>query len=129
MELDALQQALPGFEAQGARVIALCPELPEHSRGTVEQLGLTFPVLHDAGNQVGARYGLTFVTPDPVQAIERELGLDLPKHNGTDNWDLPMPTRVVIGANGRVEARNVHLDHAERTDPGDTLAVLRSLKQ
>ena len=93
----------------------------------VETLGLDYPILFDEDNRVATAFGLTFQTPDSVRDIEIELGLDLPKHNGTDHWDLPMPARIVIDRAGIIRSCEVQADHALRTDPAATLAVLRSL--
>lgn len=127
MELGALQRTHDAIREAGAQLFALCPELPVHARETVLDLGLEFPVLHDAGNAAARRYGIAFETPDDVREVESELGLDLPEHNGADDWSLPMPTRIVIDGAGVVRSCEVQFDHADRTDPAETLEVLRGL--
>lgn len=84
--------------------------------------------LHDAGNHVAGRYGLAFTVPEDVQRIYRGFGLDLAKANGDDSWTLPMPARFVIDRAGVIRSRDVDPDYTRRTEPSETLAVLRSLE-
>lgn len=83
-----------------------------------------FPILRDTDNRAATAFGLTLPTPLDVQAAEEALGLDLPAHNGTTHWDLPMPARYVIGVDGSILWARVHPDHRERSEPIEALAVL-----
>ena len=126
-ELEALQSKLKQFEECGASLIALCPQRQGFNSATAEDLGLGFPVVQDRDNQIASAFGLTLQTPPNVIEAEKFLGLDLPKQNGTDNWDLPMPARYAIDRQGRVLFASVHADHRLRSDPQDCLDVLRSI--
>lgn len=88
------------------------------------ELGLSFPVLRDANNAVSTAFGLTLPQPAEVIAAEQELGLELPKHNDADNWDLPMPARYVIDASSVIRFASVHADHRWRTDPVECLGCM-----
>lgn len=88
------------------------------------ELNLDFPVLRDANNEVANAFGLTLATPPPVIEAERFLGLDLPEHNGTDNWDLPIPARYVLDTTGKILYAALHVDHRLRTEPADCLVSM-----
>lgn len=98
-------------------MVALCPQLPEFNQSMVADLDLRFPILHDADNMVSSAFGLTLQQPADVIAAEQSLGLDLPAHNGTENWDLPIPARFVIDTDSRIRYTALHVDHRLRTDP------------
>ncbi|QDV09770.1 AhpC/TSA family protein [Planctomycetes bacterium Poly30] len=111
----------------GAQLFGICPQRFEHSEALKQQLGLAFELLHDEDNLVGEAFGLVVDTPDAVREVEMRLGLDLPMHNGTSDWKLPMPARVVIGTDGIVRSATVQTDHALRPEPEETIQLLRKL--
>ncbi len=125
-ELEALQASLPGFEDLGATLVGICPQLPEHSAELKARLGLTFELLHDAGNRTADAYGLALDTPPEVVEVERRLGLDLPTFNGTRDWRLPMPASVCVDRGGVIRSMVAQTDHTLRPEPEATIERLRS---
>lgn len=111
----------------GVQLFGVCPQRFEHSAALKAQLGLAFELLHDEDNRIGDEYGLVLDTPEPVREVEMRLGLDLPAHNGTQDWRLPMPARIVIGTDGIVHSAAIQTDHALRPEPEETLRLLRAL--
>lgn len=105
----------------GGSLVALCPQIQAHNRSIVSDLGLEFPVLRDAGNIVSSAFGLTLQQSAEVIAAEQSLGLDLPAHNGSDNWDLPIPARYVIDKDSQIRFAALHVDHRTRTEPLECL--------
>ena len=53
--------------------------------------------------------------------------LNVPKHNGDDSWNLPMPARYIIDREGLVRYAEVSPDHTVRPEPEDTIAALKEL--
>src|ERR1700712_5251032 len=53
MELQALQAALPEFEAAGARLVAISPQTAPNSRKSTRENNLTFPILSDEKGKIG----------------------------------------------------------------------------
>lgn len=125
MELQALQQALPTFEALGTNLIAISPQTPVNSRKSVRQNGLSFPILSDAGNAVGAAFGLRFELPEELVAMYKSLKNDLPTFNDDPSWTLPMPARYVIGTDGMILYAEVNPDYTRRPEPEDMLPALQ----
>lgn len=129
MELVALQKALPEIIAAGATLVAISPQLAEHSRAVAEKHQLTFDLLSDQGNRVARQFGLVFKLPDDLRQVYMKFGIDLAKVNGDASWTLPMPARFVIDQTGTIRAAAVDPDYTRRPDPAQTVEILRALKR
>jgi peroxiredoxin len=108
-------------------VVAITPQLPEHSITMTERHELGFDLLSDPGNAFAASLGLAFTVPDQLREVYLSLGIDLPKHNGEDSWTLPMPARFVIGGDGIIRAADVDPDYTHRPEPQKTIDDLIAL--
>ena len=126
MELQALQAALPEFEALGAGLVAISPQTPPNSRKSTRENRLTFPILSDARNEVAAAFGLRFKLPDYLVELYKSLKNDLPSFNDDPEWTLPMPARYVIGRDGTILYSEVNPDYTRRPEPEDMLPALRN---
>ncbi len=127
-ELRALQKALSEMEALDTHLIAISPQTPDASLATVEDLGLSFEVLSDAGNQVARQFGIVYHVQDELQVIYKELGLSLPEQNNDNSFDLPVPATYVIDQSRKIRSAFVDADYTRRLDPVEILSVLRKLK-
>ena len=125
MELQALQAALPAFEALGASLVAISPQTAANSRKSMRQNELGFPILSDPHNDVAAAFGLRFALPDYLVELYKTLKNDLPAFNGDGSWTLPMPGRFVIAQDGTVLYAEVNPDYTKRPEPEDMLPALR----
>lgn len=125
MELQALQAALPDFEALGASLVAISPQTAVNSRKSVRQNDLGFPILSDTHNDVAAAFGLRFAMPDYLVELYKGLKNDLPAFNGDPSWTLPMPGRFVIGQDVTILYAEVNPDYTKRPEPEDMLPALR----
>ncbi|MCQ8239741.1 peroxiredoxin-like family protein [Rhizosaccharibacter radicis] len=125
MELQALQAALPEFEALGASLVAISPQTAANSRKSVRENKLDFPILSDAGNEVAAAFGLRFALPDYLVELYTSLKNDLPGFNGDPSWTLPMPGRFAVGQDGTVLYAEVNPDYTRRPEPEEALPALR----
>ncbi|NYH14781.1 peroxiredoxin-like family protein [Paraburkholderia bryophila] len=124
MELQALEEALPEFQAAGASLVAISPQTPVNSRKSVRQNKLSFAILSDARNDVAAAFGLRFALPDYLVELYKALKNDLPAVNGDPSWTLPMPARYVVGQDGTILYSEVNPDYTRRPEPADMLAPL-----
>lgn len=125
MELQALQAALPDFNALGASLVAISPQTAVNSRKSVRQNDLGFPILSDTHNDVAAAFGLRFAMPDYLIDLYKGLKNDLPAFNGDPSWTLPMPGRFVIGQDGTILYAEVNPDYTKRPEPQAMLPALR----
>jgi len=115
------------IQARGVTLVAITPQLPEHSKTLAERHGLDFDLLSDPGNEYAAKLGIRFTVTDPLRSVYADLGLDLPKYNGDDSWTRPMPGRFVGDQSGGIRAADVDPDYTTRPEPDKTLADLAAL--
>jgi peroxiredoxin len=128
LELRAYQQALPQLRALGASLVAISPQMPDHSLSTGEKLELTFAVLSDVGNHVAREYGLVFSIDEAVRSAHQRVGANLPAFNGDDSWELPMAGTFLIDQSGIVRLAFVDPDFTRRLDPSVIITRLNELR-
>ena len=128
LELRGLQRVLPQIEQMSASLVAISPQLPDHSLSTEEKNQLTFPVLSDIGNVVAKRFGIVFTLPAALVQAYQAIGRDLVEFNGEAGAaQLPMPATFVLDTRGIVRLAFVDEDWSKRLDPEIVLEALRGL--
>lgn len=125
LELRAYQAILPEIHALGAQLVAISPNLPDHSLNTIEKNSLAFEVLSDPGNKLARQCGLVFTLDARLLPLYEQLGLDIPAFNGDDSYELPLPATYVVDPSGSVRLAFTDADYSRRLEPE---AVLESLK-
>ncbi|MEL7504124.1 MAG: peroxiredoxin-like family protein [Cyanobacteria bacterium J06554_6] len=125
LELRAFQQLLPEFKQAGAQLVAISPELPDHSLSVTEKNELEFAVLSDVGNKVAKDYGLVFTLDPTLRPIYEKFGIDVPASNGDDSYELPMPATYVIDQSGNIRFAFADADYTKRAEPQAVLAVVK----
>lgn len=129
LELRAYQALLGAIEAEGAALVAVSPEQPDHSLTTAQKNALSFTVLSDVGGALASALGIRFTLSEAVKPFYEKAGHALPERNGDGTWALPMPATFVIETGGRIAAAFVEPDYRRRLDPNDALAALRAIGQ
>ncbi len=127
MELHALQELLPDIEKAGARLLAISPEVPDHSLSTHINNKLTFDILYDKGNAVAKEFGLVFELPEVLKPIYDNFGLDIQGHNGDDTFKLPIPATYIINQRGQVLYDFVDADYTKRSEPREIIDILNKI--
>ncbi|MGJ3253074.1 MAG: peroxiredoxin-like family protein [Elainellaceae cyanobacterium] len=128
LELRALQQALPDIQAQGATLVAISPETPDHSLSASEKHELTFEVLSDVGNQVAREFGLVFKISPELLPIYEKFGIDIAAHNGDESYELPIPATYVVDRNGTIVHAFVDADYTQRLEPAEIIEALTQIR-
>ncbi|MCZ6468973.1 MAG: peroxiredoxin-like family protein, partial [Candidatus Dadabacteria bacterium] len=100
LELNAYQKHLDEINDLGASLVAISPETPDNSLSTAEKNDLKFDVLSDVGNKTANQFGLVFKLPSELHEIYLKFGINIPKFNGDDSWEIPMPGTYVIDKDG-----------------------------
>ncbi|HEX4253387.1 MAG TPA: peroxiredoxin-like family protein [Pseudonocardia sp.] len=120
-------ELLPELREQGIELIAVSPQKPDGSLSTQETDELTFAVVSDPGNQLATALGILTRPSADAQAAQRTLGLDLTEVNADGTANIPMPTTLVVDADGILRWIDVHPDYTTRTEVEDILAAVRTL--
>lgn len=120
---------MPQIRSRGADLIAVSPELPDHTLTMAEKHDIPIDVLSDATGEVLKRYRLWFAVPPEIREVYVEkLGIDLGKYNGEGRWELPLPATYVLDGEGTVRAGVADADHTVRMDIEEILAALDAIR-
>ncbi len=124
LELNAYQKHLQEINELRASFVAISPQTPDKSLSTAEKNELKFQVLSDVGNKVADQFGLVFKLPTELQELYNNFGISLPKFNGDESWELPMPGTYVISKDGNVQYAFADADYTKRAEPDEVIAKL-----
>jgi peroxiredoxin len=127
LELRAYQALLADIRAADAELVAVSPELPDHSLSTAEKNDLSFTVLSDVGGALASALGIRFTLSDAVRPFYEKAGHALPDRNGDGAWSLPMPATFVVAKGGVIAQAFIEPDYRRRIDPAAALAALLSV--
>ncbi|MEM6718859.1 MAG: peroxiredoxin-like family protein [Bacteroidota bacterium] len=124
IQLRALQQAIPEFEAKEAKLVVIGPEAPDNSLTTKEKHELTFEVLSDIDNKVARSLNLVYQLPEDLQKLYKQFGIDLDTNQGNENQELPIAATYVVAQDGTISYHFLEEDYKLRADPQEILAAL-----
>jgi peroxiredoxin len=127
MTLVALNEVLPAIVAAGGTLVALTPDIGEHTHATFHDLGLTFPVLSDLDSATALEFGTNYLVPDAVRHVQEANGLDLAVRHGDGAWFLPMPATFVSDREGIIRFAYASGDVTDRLEPDDIVAAVGKL--
>jgi peroxiredoxin len=127
LELRAYQALLADIRAAGAELVAVSPELPDHSLSTAEKNELSYTVVSDVGGALSSALGIRFTLSDAVKPFYEKAGHALPDRNGDGTWALPMPATFVIAPGGQIAHAFIEPDYRKRLDPREAIAALQSV--
>lgn len=128
LQLRAYQGVLGAIHDLGAELVAISPQTPDYALSDVEKKQLTFPVLTDRGNRVARDLKLVFPLSDALRKLQTHFGSVLPKFNGDDSWELPMPGTFVLDRHGIVRFASVDPNWMVRVEPAAILEALRDAR-
>lgn len=120
-------QLVPALAEYGIPLVAISPQTPDGSLSTQETKELTFTVVSDPGNQIAGQLGILTAPSDGARTAQLQLGLDLTKVNADGTTTLPMPTTVIVDADGMIRWLDVHADYTTRTEPDQILQAVAQL--
>jgi len=84
-------------------------------------------VLTDKGSALAKQLGIAFSLAPDVKDAQVAFGNDFETINAGGEWELPMPTVLVIDGNNTVTFADVHPDYTTRTEPAAILEAVRSV--
>jgi peroxiredoxin len=118
------EQLVPALAERGVVLIAISPQKPDGSLTMQEKHDLTYSVVSDPGNRIAAALGVLTAPSEAARATQRQLGLDLTEVNADGTYALPMPTVVLVDADGPIRWLDVRPNYATRTEPAEILAAI-----
>jgi peroxiredoxin len=122
-----LQLDLNRIKELGASLVAISPETPDNSLSTTQKNELSFEVLSDLGNRVARQFGIVFQLPLDLRPIYAGFGIDLPKANADDTFELPIPATYIIGKDRKILKAYVEVDYTKRLDPEEIITALKKI--
>ncbi|GAC1654535.1 MAG: peroxiredoxin-like family protein [Acidobacteriaceae bacterium] len=134
-ELEAWRELYPEVRRRGALLVAISPQRPRQNDFTVQQLGVPFPVLSDAGAIVADQFGIGYGVPAAQRRYYQSILVNIPFANAGLNYHtateesgrLPRPATFVVRRDGRLAYSEAHADFRVRPEPADVLAALGGL--
>ena len=129
LELRVYQSVLQDIKALGATLVAITPELPDASMSTTEKNELEFEVLSDVNSDYARELGLMFTLAEDLRPLYESFGIDLEKHNGKGQFDLPLAATFIVDSTGTIAGAFVDIDYKVRKDPSEIVKELGSLVQ
>ncbi len=127
LELQAYQKVLNDIKAAGATLIAITPELPDASLTTAERHNLEFEVLTDIDSNYARELGIVFTLAEELRPVYASFGIEIEKHNGKNQYNIPLPATFVVASNGIISKAFVNADYTLRADPVDIVEELKTL--
>ena len=127
LELRAYQAVLHDIKAAGATLVAITPELPDESLTTSERHALEFEVLTDKNADYAREIGIVFTVDEKVRPIYESFGIDIEKHNGEGQFDMPFAATFVVDVDGTITFAFVDSDYTLRAEPVEIVKKLESL--
>ena len=122
-----MRDIVDDLKIHNTTLVAITPQLPEHSAAMRAKHGLNFDMLHDPGNAYAAELGLRFALPPDLKEVYDGFDVDLAVVNGEESWTLPMPARLVVDRHGIVRVADIDPDYTKRPEPQQTLDDVKAL--
>jgi peroxiredoxin len=124
-EIAALAQAYPQFRKLGAELVAITPQSAGNAQSYRAEHPVPFPILVDEDLSVSEAFGVSYTLPQYLSDLYKNVfSNDLATVNAGATWQLPIPARFVIAADGSIVAVQSDADYRYRPEPDDTLDVI-----
>jgi len=94
----------------------------------VDKYSLKYQILSDIENKVANEFGLSYLVEDEFQQAYKNLGIDLVKSQGNDNYELPVPATYVVDIKGNIILSYVNTDYTKRMEPQEAIEALERIE-
>jgi peroxiredoxin len=112
---------LPALAQRNIPLVALSPQISDRLREIKQRHALPFPVATDADNGLARLLNVAFRPDDrPSPPPAGWIG----EVTGTNSWELPQPTFLLVGPNRIIEWIHVSPDWLDRPEAADILRQL-----
>lgn len=108
-------------------MVAISPQTSDLNLEVRNKHRIKYPILTDQDNQLAKKMNLVYELGTDLQTLYQGFDIDLPRSHGTESWEVPLATRMVVAQGGTIAAVDADPDYTLRPEPEATLEVLRSL--
>ncbi|WP_263384235.1 peroxiredoxin-like family protein [Granulicella arctica] len=134
-ELEAWRDLFPDLRRTGALLVAISPQTNRQNDFTVQQHGLRYPLLADAGAVLAGQYGIGYSLPETSRRYYRSILINIPFNNSgagyeratEESWRLPLPATIVVAQDNTIAFAEAYADPRVRPEPSEVFKVLASL--
>jgi peroxiredoxin len=119
------RQLRPALDRLSVPIVALSPQIPKKLGEIVERHALGFRIVSDPDNGLARRLGIVF-QPDTIPATPPADWIGAT--TGTETWELPMPTVLVIDRNRIVRFVVTSPDWLDRIEAPEIVAAVENAR-
>lgn len=112
----------------GANLVAISPELPQYIKEKADEMEQPYSIISN-GTPIMKQYRVDFQLDKKTKSKYKMFGINLPKHNGNDEYTLPVPATYVIDKNGVIAYKHFDENYKVRAEVDDILSALAKLKK
>ena len=127
LALDALDQARPAIEQQGASLVVISPVRREELQRAADERGLRLQLLTDTDARYARICGVQYEMSEAHAELYRRLGWDVGRLNAGSGDELPVPATYVTAQDGVIAYAFADVDWTRRAEPADILEAVRHL--
>jgi len=70
---------------------------------------------------------LVFTLPEELRPIYSNFGIDIEKHNGEGQFDLPLAATFVVNQDQTIVSAYVNADYTQRQEPSEAIEALKTI--
>lgn len=111
-------------QSEPAQIVAISPEVQQHTRTLRAEAKAEFPFLTDIGAGYALSINLAIFVDEAMASMIAGAGWDVPSYQGGTPWILPIPAVFVIGRDGVIALRHVDPDYRRRMALDDLLRAI-----
>ena len=131
-ELEAWRDLRSQLRERNALFVAISPQTTRQNNFTLQQHGLSYPLLADPGAETAEKFGIAHTIQPAHRRYFQSILVNIPfnnaglsYHNATEaSWRLPLPAVFVIDRSNTIVYSEAHADFRVRPEPADVLAAL-----
>jgi len=134
-ELERWRDLHDELRALGSFLVAISPQTLRQNDFTLQQHGLQFPILSDAGAALAGRFGIAYSVPAAHRDYYKGILVNIPFVNSgamykdapESSWRLPLPAVFVVAQDGTIAFSEGHADFRVRPEPSEAMEALATL--
>lgn len=120
-QLNAFESALDELEKMNVSFIAISPNAISVQNSEQHN----YIKINDIDNAIAHDFRLVYELEEEQQSLFSRWKYNLAGLNGSQKWELPVPSTFLIDTDRRVKFRYMNVDFRQRIDPKEVIDVVR----